>query len=176
MRSGQVFCNLEKYLFCKFASKKVENEGGIVIWRSAVGARNTVIWLKLKKKTLQNATPPWPFYHFTWKFAQRYFSRLQKTWPKRIFAFFATYSASKFQFACFCAINSEKMKNSKIRSRQLFCTYERYLCANFQVKRSNGQGGVAFWRSFFSKSWSKHCIFVRFLVHFWLQRTTFKCL
>ena len=74
-----------------------------------------------------------------------------------------------------CAINSAKMKNSKIRSGQVFWTIERYLCANFQVKRSNGEGGVAIWRSFFSKSWSKHCIFSRFLVHFLLRRPTFKC-
>jgi len=46
-------------------------------------------------------------------------------------------------FAGFCAINSTKMKNSKIRSGQVFWTIERYLCANFQVKRSNGEGGVA---------------------------------
>ena len=52
---------------------------------------------KIGTNNLQIATPPSFFDHFTWKFAQRYFSRLQKTWPERIFAYFAIYSASKFQ-------------------------------------------------------------------------------
>ena len=139
-----------------------------------------MIWLKLKKKTFQNATPPWPFHHFTWKFAQRYFSKLQKTWLERIFEFLlfiARQNLKKLRKSpmsqIFCLINSTKMKNSKIQSGQGFWTIERYLRANFQVKWSSGKWVVAFWRSSFSISWSKHCIFVWFLFHYLLRRLTF---
>ena len=64
----------------------------IDIWRSAVGVKNG---LKIQcfdhnvnKKTLQIATPHWPFDRFSWKFAQRYFSRVQKIWWERNFEFF----------------------------------------------------------------------------------------
>ena len=126
--------------------------------------KNTRFWPRNWKKDLQNATPHSLLDHFTWKFAQRYFARLQKTWPERIFEFllcFAIYSASKFKkiakiaiFAGFCAINSAKMKNKKLKILlcSSFWTIERYLCANFQVKWSSGEWGVLFWRSFFQFS------------------------
>ena len=47
------------------------------------------------------------------------------------------------------------MKNSKIRSRQVFWTIERYLCENFQVKWSKNEGGVAILRLFASKKRTK---------------------
>ena len=39
------------------------------------------------------------------------------------------------------AVKSKKSKNSKIHSHQVFCTLDKYLCANFQIKRSNNEGG-----------------------------------
>ena len=50
-----------------------------------------------------------------------------------------------------------------MRSGQVFCNLEKYLCANFQVKWSKNEGGVAILRLFFSKSCSKHCIYGPFL-------------
>ena len=37
-------------------------------------------------------------------------------------------------------------KNSKMSFHQVFCIPDRYLCANFQVKLSRGEGGGAIWR------------------------------
>ena len=59
-------------------------------------------------------------------------------------------------------MNSQRSKNSNIRSRKVFWTIERYLCANFQVNWSSGQWGVAFWRSFFQFS-GQNTIFSPFL-------------
>ena len=39
------------------------------------------------KKYLKITTPRLPFGRFSWKFAQRYFSRMQKIWWERIFEF-----------------------------------------------------------------------------------------
>jgi hypothetical protein len=44
----------------------------------------------------------------------------------------------------------------------VFCNLEKYLCAMFQVKWSENEGGGAIWRLFFLKSWSKNCIFGHF--------------
>ena len=67
------------------------------------------------------------------------------------------------------------MKNSRFRSHQISCTLVRYLSANFQLKRSSGEWGVAIWRSFFQNP-GQNTIFVQFLGHFSLRRPTFKCL
>ena len=47
--------------------------------------KNTGFWPGFWKNNLEIATPPSLFDHFTWKFGQRYFSRMQKILWKRIF-------------------------------------------------------------------------------------------
>ena len=96
-----------------------------------------------------------------------------------IFHFCAAYSTQSCQNGdCRYFWNFDKLWiaiKSKIRSDQVFWTMERYLWENFHVKWSRGEWGVAFWRSFFSISWSKH-YFVWFLCHILLRRQIFKCL
>ena len=156
MRSGQVFLQPWEVPLCKFSSKMVKE------WQRSRNFK--VIFFKILVKTLyfcpffekndlRIATPPSFSDHFTRQFAKRYFSSLPKTCLERIFELllFLLFIARQIPkiakmaiFACFCAINSAKMKNSKIRSCQVFWTIERYLCANFQVKWSSGEWGVAF--------------------------------
>ena len=127
-----------------------------------------MFWPGFWKKDLQIGTPHSPLDPFSWKFAQRYFSRVQKIWWERNFEFFiyllfiAQKPVKMAIFVGFWTTNSEKMKNSKFRSHQIFCTLEKYLCANFQLKQSNGEWGVAIWRFFLLTLWLKHCIFKTF--------------
>ena len=109
--------------FCKFSSKMVKRW----IWSSVLKVvffnflvKTLYFWSFFEKNNLKIATPPLFFDHFTWKFAKRYFLRLQKTWPERIFEFslfllFIARQNSKNSkiafFAGFCAIYSAKMKN-----------------------------------------------------------------
>ena len=74
-----------------------------------------------------------------------------------IFHFFAICSPKTFKIRDFSlflefwrALNSKKSKNSKMRSAQVFCNLEKYLCANFQVKWPKNEGGVAISRLLFS--------------------------
>ena len=80
---------------------------------------------------------------------------------------------------------SKKRKISKMRSGLVFCNLEKYLFANFQVKSSCNNGGVAFLRSFFFQILSQNTVllsdfyvifrskiylyifFAYFFVHFW---------
>ena len=64
------------------------------------------------------------------------------------------------------AINSSENKNSKIHSERFFCISKSYLHAKFQVIWSRNEKALGFLRSFFCKSWSKPCIFVRFYLNF----------
>ena len=98
MHSGQVFCNLAKYLCTNFQVKWSENEGGVAIWRLFFqkSTKKQCFDQNFEKNNLPIAIPSFSD-HFTWNIAQKYFLTLQKTWPECIFAFFAIYSASKFQ-------------------------------------------------------------------------------
>ena len=66
-----------------------------------------------EKKDLQIATPHSPFDRFSWKFAQRYFSRVQKIWWERNFEFFI--------FSLFIA-----QKPAKMAIFAIFGTLTRY--------------------------------------------------
>ena len=68
------------------------------IWRSAEGEKkekkmdeksdkNIVFWLEIWEKDLQIATPSSLFDCFSWKLAQRYFSRVKRNRWERIFEF-----------------------------------------------------------------------------------------
>ena len=62
--------------------------------------KNTVFWPGFWKKDLQIATPHSPLDSFSWKFAQRYLSRVQKIWWEQnfeFFIFFAIYSPKTFK-------------------------------------------------------------------------------
>ena len=134
---------------------------GSDVRRSSVGAKEG-LWISTRtsfKKPFKML--PWLLERFTWKFAQRKLSRAQKTrWEWNLKFLLVLLSivcqssnpSENNHFGRFSTINSARIKNSKIRSHQVFCALEKYVCTNFQVKRSNGHGEVV---EGFSKSWSK---------------------
>ena len=151
MRSGQVFCNLEKYLCANFQVKWSKNEGGVAISRlffSKKDQKYSVLTRILKKITFKSLL----LLHSLTILLENLLKGTSQGCKKLDrsaflnFCFFCYLQRVKIPkiakmaiFAGFCAINSAKMKNSKIRSGQVFWTIERYLCANFQVKWSSGQ-------------------------------------
>ena len=67
MRSGQVFCNLEKYLCANFQVKWSENEGGVAILRLFLPKRTKIQCFDqdFEKNIIKTATPPPFFDHCT---------------------------------------------------------------------------------------------------------------
>ena len=91
MRSQQIFCILEKYLCANFQLKRSNNEWGVAIlsvFFVEIMVKTLYFYHNFNKKYLKIATPHSLFDRFSWKFAQRYFSRMQKICWERIFEFF----------------------------------------------------------------------------------------
>ena len=51
-------------------------------------------------------------------------------------------TSKNYHFGRFFCYEQHKNEKFKIRSHQVFCALEKYLWTNFQVKWSNGHGGV----------------------------------
>ena len=98
-------------------------------------------------------------------------SRLKIMWREQIFEYFI-FALSIVQkpakiviFAIFGTLSLTCYKKPKKRKFKnvLSSSFLHPLCANFKVIWSNCQGGIAFSRLLFFKSWSKRYIFVPFL-------------
>ena len=96
-RFEQGFCNLERYLFANFQVKWSENED----WEPfKILFKKLYFWSLFETNNPQIVTPPLFSDHFICKFAQRYFSKWNKTCLGDIFGFliiFVIYRALQFK-------------------------------------------------------------------------------
>ena len=140
--------------------------------------KNTVFRLGFWQKNLQIASPPSLFDCSTWKFAQRYKNKCKKFDGSKFLNFsFLHYHSIKtgewwfsLLLELWRAINSQKSKNSKKGSHQVFGEVSMWKCSSKMIKWSRRP--LAFWRLCFI-NFGQNTVS---LVYFSLKQLTCKCL